>query len=94
MTFSNLQHSNSAKCLIYKRKTAVFIPAASIGDPNEIVNSHGSRRGLLSQRTARASFNRVPQLPAPNSTRSNLSWALHQYKKTPSKKEGFCIGDA
>ena len=36
MTFSNLQHSNSIKRLIYKRKTAVFIPAACIGDPNEI----------------------------------------------------------
>lgn len=32
MTFSNLQHSNSVKCLIYKRKTAVFISAVCIGD--------------------------------------------------------------
>jgi len=95
MAFSKNEHSNSVKYLIYKKKKRqFFISAVWNGDPNEIVNSHGSRRGLLSQRTARASFNRVPQLPAPNSTRSNLSWALHQYKKTPSKKEGFCIGDA
>jgi|GEM_PF-2340219 len=32
MTFSNLQHSNSVKYLIYKRKTAAFIPAVCIGD--------------------------------------------------------------
>lgn len=36
MQFSNLQHSNSVKCLIYKRKTAVFVPAVWNGDPNEI----------------------------------------------------------
>ena len=32
MTFSNLQHSNSVKYLIYIRKTAAFIPAVCIGD--------------------------------------------------------------
>ena len=34
MQFSKNKHSNSVKRLIYKRKTAVFIPAACIGDPN------------------------------------------------------------
>ena len=81
--------SNQIKLSIQKTSTReVFC----IGDPNEIVNSHGSRRGPLSRRKARASFNRAPQLPAPNSTRSNLSWALYQYKKT-SAREVFCIGD-
>lgn len=37
MAFSKNEHSNSVKCLIYKRKTAVFIPAVCIGDPNGIV---------------------------------------------------------
>ena len=69
------------KALKNKEKAAILQAAVCIGDPNEIVNSHGSHRGPLSRRTARASFNRAPQLPAPNSTRSNLSWAL-------------CIGDA
>lgn len=32
MTFSKNKHSNSVKCLIYKGKTAVFIPAVCIGD--------------------------------------------------------------
>ena len=32
-------------------------------------------------------------VPAPNSTRSNLSWALYQYKKGLHKGSLFCIGD-
>ena len=36
MAFSENKHSNSVKYLIYKRKTAVFIPAVCIGDPNGI----------------------------------------------------------
>ena len=63
-----------------------------IGDPNEIVNSHGSRRGPLSRRKARASFNRAPQLPAPNSTRSNLSGLFTNTKKPPQGRF-FRIGD-
>ena len=34
MLFSKNEHSNSVKCLIYKRKTAAFISAVCIGDAN------------------------------------------------------------
>lgn len=45
MAFSKNKHSNSVKCLIYKRKTAVFIPAVCIGDPNGIRTRVAALRG-------------------------------------------------
>lgn len=39
------KHSNSIKCLIYKRKTAVFIAVVCIGDPNGIRTRVAALRG-------------------------------------------------
>ena len=59
MTFSNLQHSNSVKCLIYKRKTAVFIPAVCIGD----IRNKLRQRDWLGRRTSAPRVRRRSQAP-------------------------------